>query len=362
MYKRSWVEVDLGQIVKNYKICCEHLTEGQQPMAVVKANAYGHGDVQVARILQANGCRNFAVSNLVEGLRLRNAGITGQILILGFTPVQLAEELYTANITQALVSEEYAEALSQSGFKVKAQFAVDTGMNRIGLDADDPEEACRIIRKYKDSFELTGIFTHFCVADNEDEESKVFTDGQFEKFKAVAEGVKDLELSYVHCQNSAAGLYHEPFGTLVRFGIVLYGYRPNEPNILPEGMKPAMVWKSSVAMVKDIKCGETVGYGRTFKASETRQIATVPTGYADGYNRCLSNKSQVEINGKLAPVVGRVCMDQLMVDVTGLDVKMDDEVILMGDSYGADDMAKELGTINYEVICDISSRVARIYK
>ena len=326
-------------------------------MAVVKADAYGHGQTAVAGVLKACGCRNFAVSNVEEAIRLRRDGISGQVLILGYTPVEAAAELRKYDITQALLSEEYAELLPEG---IKAHFAVDTGMNRIGLDADAPEECERIVRKYRAKFELTGIFTHLCVADTPS--GKAFTEGQIAKFKAVAARLEDLELPYVHCMNSAGGLFHAPFGNLVRLGIVLYGLKPDRDNTLPEGIKPAMCWKSVVSMVKTVRPPEAVGYGLTYKAARETLVATIPTGYADGFSRALSNRGRITVRGKPAPIVGRVCMDQFMADVTGIDgVHIGDEVTLLDADYDADDMAEELGTIGYEVVCDIGKRVPRVY-
>ena len=358
MLRRSWVEIDLNILAKNYLIYKSQIPSTQEIMAVVKADAYGHGEGSIAHKLQELGCRHFAVSNIEEAILLREAGIDGQILVLGYTPISAAQELLDYDITQSLLSEEYAEKLKDKG--IKAQFAIDTGMNRIGLDVENHAECERIIRKYAPSYKLTGMFTHLCVADTVNEEQ--FTKGQIEKFQSVVHRVKDLHLPYIHCMNSAGGMWCEPYGNLVRLGIVMYGLKPDYRNCLPEGIKPALEWKSVISMIKIVYPGETIGYGRTFEAKREMVIATIPTGYADGYNRLLSNKGKVMINGKFAPIVGRICMDQMMVDVTGLDASFEDEIILLGDGYSADDMAQDIGSIGYEVICSISKRVPRIYK
>jgi alanine racemase len=357
MLRRSWVEVSLDVLETNYNIYKSQLPTTQEAMAVVKADAYGHGECKVAERLQKIGCKHFAVSNIDEGILLRKAGVKGQILILGYTPISSADDLLEYDITQTLLSEDYAERLKDK--RIKAQFAIDTGMNRIGLDADNPDECERVIRKYAKAFDLTGLFTHLCVADTESE--RAFTSEQIEKFKTVAERIVDLELPYLHCMNSAGGLWCEPYGNLTRLGIVLYGLKPDYSNVLPAGIKPVLQWKSVVSMVKRVYPGETIGYGRTYKVKKEMVIATIPTGYADGYNRLLSNKGKVLINGRTAPIVGRVCMDQMMVDVTGLDVSFEDEVTLLGEGYNADEMAQDIGTIGYEVICDISKRVPKLY-
>lgn len=373
MERRSWIEIGLDQIKQNYFIYKNSLQLDTEIMAVIKADAYGHGDAHIARWLSEQGCRLFAVSNIDEAVGLRNAGIKGEILILGYTSPKYAKTLSYLDLSQAIVSEEYAEALSQTGQRVKCQFAIDTGMNRIGLDGDNTSSCEEIIRKYSDSLIVEGLFTHLCVADTDSEDAKEFTYGQIRKFKAVADAVADLKLPFVHCCNSAGGLYYlksisefEGIGKIVRLGIVLYGLKPDVDNHLPNGVKPAMTWKSVVSMVKNVHPGETIGYGRTFMVKKEMKVATVTTGYADGLNRLLSNKGFVMINGCKAPIVGRICMDQTLVDVTEIpDVKMGAEVVIIGESgdltYTADDMAQDLGTIGYEVICNITKRVQRFY-
>ena len=371
--KRSWIEINLSQLKKNYLLYKNSLKADAEIMAVIKADAYGHGDVQVARLLSECGVHLFAVSNIDEAVGLREAGIQGEILILGYTSVFYAKTLWYHDLTQAVVSEEYAKALAEAGMKIKCQFAIDTGMNRIGIDGDNDEECERVIRAYNDSLNLTGIFTHLCVADTDSAECQEFTIGQISKFKAVAERIQDLNLPYMHCCNSAGGLFYlkndemfEHIGGVVRLGIILYGLKPDDNNELPDGIEPAMEWKSQISMVKKVHPGETIGYGRTYKVEKESRIATVTTGYADGLNRLLSNKGFVMINGYKAPIVGRVCMDQTLVDVTGIpNVKMGTRVTLIGKNgglvYTADDMARDLGTIGYEIICNITKRVQRFY-
>lgn len=371
--KRSWIEINLSQLKKNYLIYKSSLKRNSNIMAVIKADAYGHGDVQVARLLSQFGVHLFAVSNIDEAVGLREAGIHGEILILGYSSIYYARTLWYYDLTQTIVDEDYAKALSETGLPIKCQFAIDTGMNRIGIDGDDIEECERIIRKYKSILNITGIFTHLCVADIDNEECRLFTINQIEKFKRIADCISDLKLPYVHCCNSAGGLfyinnnpYYDIIGNIVRLGIILYGLKPDESNVLPEGIEPAMEWKSQISMVKDVHPGETIGYGRTFKAERELRIATVTTGYADGLNRHLSNRGFVMINAYKAPIVGRICMDQTLVDVTGIPkVKMGTKVTLIGKNgdlqYTADDMAKDLGTIGYEIICNITKRVQRFY-
>lgn len=371
--KRSWLEVNLRQIEQNLDLYKKALKKDVQIMAVIKADAYGHGDTMIARALSAKDVSLFAVSNIDEAVGLRNAGITGEILILGYSSPIYANTLHFLNLTQAIVSEAYAEELSKTGYELKCQFAIDTGMNRIGIPSKDAKQAGRIIRQYARSLHVNGIFTHLCVADSDNQEDIEYTRKQIGLFKAVVDDIKDLNLPYNHCYNSAGGLYHlenddfnSQIGNIVRLGIVLYGLKPDSSDILPKGIKPAMTWKSVISLVKDLDEGEAISYGRTFITKRKSRIATVTTGYADGFSRHLSNKGFVMINGHKAPIVGRVCMDQTLVDVTDIpDVKMGDVVVLMGsdgvNTYNADDMAKDLGTIGYEVICNISKRVQRFY-
>jgi alanine racemase len=371
--KRSWIEVDMSQLKKNFFIYRDNLKRRADIMAVLKADAYGHGDAQVARMLEDVGVHLFAVSNIDEAVSLRDAGIKGEILILGYTSPYYCRTLYDKDLTQAIVSEQYAEVIAKSNLKIKTQFAIDTGMNRIGLDGDETEECNRIIRKYSHQLNVNGIFTHLCVADTNTIENKEFTYNQISKFRAIADALKDLGLPYVHCCNSAGGLFYlnnskdyEDIGGIVRLGIVLYGLKPDYHNTLPVGIAPALTWKSTISLVKKVKKGETVGYGRTYLVNEDKIIATVTTGYADGLNRLLSNKGFFLVNGKKAPIVGRICMDQTLVDVTDIpDVKMGDKVVILGKSgdleYNADDMAEDLGTIGYEIVCGITKRVQRFY-
>ncbi len=364
---RSWVEVDLSQLKKNLALCRAALPEGMAVMAVVKADAYGHGYAPVSLALQETGADAFAVSNIEEAVELREAGVTKDILILGYTPVKEWERLLGYDLIQTLLSEEYASALWEASHApLRCQFAVDTGMNRIGLPADDPAtEDC--IRRYAARFRMTGIFTHLCTADGADDASRAFAREQIGKFEALADRLADLAMPYVHCLNSAGGLYHSTrYQGVSRLGIVLYGLKPDFDNILPEGINPVLSWKSVIAMVKTARAGESVGYGRTVRLARDTRIATVPTGYADGYSRALSGKGYALVRGQRAPILGRICMDMMMLDVTDIpDVQAEDTVTLIGqdekERISADDLAHLAGTIGYEIVCAISKRVPRVY-
>ena len=367
--RRSWVEIDLPRLEKNLALCRAAVSPDTKVMAVVKANAYGHGYEAVARRLQEAGADAFAVATLHEAIELREVGITRDILILGYTPVSEWRQLAMHDLIQTLISKEYAEELWEaSRTPLRCQFAVDTGMNRIGLPTYDLSDTEDCIRRFAARFTMTGIFTHLCTADGEDEASRAFTRGQLERFGALSQRLSDLAMPYVHCLNSAGSLYHEAKENgIVRLGIALYGMPPDRDNILPAGVAPILSWKSVITMVKTVKAGEGISYGRTVLLTRDTRVATVPTGYADGYSRALSRKGYALVRGRRAPILGRVCMDMMMLDVTDIpDAAAEDEVTLIGrdgeEQIGANDLAALCDTIGYEVVCGISKRVARVYK
>jgi len=340
---------------------------------VVKANAYGHSVCDIAPVLEREGADSFAVSNIEEALQLRSIGITKPVLILGYTPTEMVKELSENNISQCVYSSEYAKELSEkaslSNVKIKIHIKLDTGMSRLGFDCRDTSlkgiDEAILSAKYK-SFILEGIFTHFAVADRSKDSEDGFTDKQYSLFKNAIEHFKKAGLSpkLCHCCNSAALILDgNKHMDICRPGIILYGLSPSDAPELKKDFKPVMTLKSVVSMVKTISAGDTVSYGRTFKTEKEIKIATVSAGYADGYPRVLSNKAKVIINGKEAPILGRVCMDQLSVDVTDIeDVKMGDEVILFGKELPVDVLADLCNTINYEIVCGISPRVPRVIK
>lgn len=367
---RTWAEIDLDALVHNFDIIKKEAA-GAKLMAVVKADAYGHSARIVAPTLEQHGADAFAVSNIEEAITLRGCGITRPILILGYTPVSMAAQLYLNDISQCVYSPEYARALSEractDGVKVKIHIKLDTGMSRIGFDCRDDklsgiEEAIAAARL--NGFVFEGIFTHFAVSDRTQTEEDGFTDGQYRRFAAAVERFEKagLRAKYRHCCNSAAFcLDNDKHFDLCRPGIILYGLTPSSSLTLKENFIPVMTVKSVVSMVKKIKKGDTVSYGRTFTAEKEMIIATVTAGYADGYPRLLSNKGYVLINGKRANIIGRICMDQLSVDVSDIaGVKQGDEVILFGKELPVEELADMCGTINYEIICGISPRVPRI--
>ena len=367
---RTWAEIDINALVHNFKIIKQRADDAQI-MAVVKANAYGHSVCDVAPRLQKEGAEYFAVSNIDEALQLRESGITKPILILGYTPVELAEQLAKNNISQCVYSEEYAQKLSEFAVKqnvtVNIHIKLDTGMSRLGFDCRNntlcglEEAICAAKLK---GFNLEGIFTHFAVSDRDARTEDGFTDEQYKRFTACvakfeAEGLKP---EFCHCCNSAALLIDgEKHLDICRPGIILYGLSPSGDLELSKDLIPVMTLKSVVSMVKEINVGDTVSYGRTFTATKKMKIATVAAGYADGYPRALSSKAYLLINGKKANIVGRVCMDQMAVDVTDIDdVQMGDDAVLFGKDLPVEYLAELCNTINYEIVCGISPRVPRV--
>jgi len=371
--KRAWAEVSLPQLRKNVEIIRSLNSDKTEIMAVVKADAYGHGDEHIVRCL-ANDCgiRYFAVSNLDEAIAVRKFAPQGEILILGYTPPEYAHEISMYNIIQGVVSTEYAEALVQNTPQpIRCHIKIDTGMGRIGLKHDTPQQcAAEIAEMMKiDKLSVEGIYTHFAVADSDDPDNIAYTDKQ-EKFITdtydvlAAQGIK---LPHLHFMNSAATCYrNSERSTLSRAGIILYGLHPDVSLDIPEGLEPLMELKAVISHVKTVNKGDCISYGRTFRADREMRIATVTIGYADGYSRLLSSKGEILVHGKRCKITGRVCMDQLMIDVSDVpEAKSGDIVTLIGkegdDRITADDLAQIYGTIGYEVVCGISKRVPRIY-
>lgn len=364
--KRSWVEIDLDALLGNLNEIKK--AAGETPvMAVVKADAYGHGAACVAPVLQEAGVEYFAVSNIDEAVELRFAGITGGILILGHTPECYAEALAKNNISQAVMSAEYALALSEAaqkaGVEINIHIKVDTGMGRIGFlcrEGIDPTESI-ISALGLPALRFEGIFTHFAVADTDGE----YTKKQYELFSGLCRSLeeKGFKPRLRHCSNSAGIILHSDMAMdMVRAGIILYGLTPDTSLELPQGFRAAMSFYSTVAMIKELPEGESVSYGRTFTAEKNTLCATLPVGYADGFRRGLSSKGRVLLGGKKAPVLGRVCMDQCVIDISDIEnVKIGDKVLLFGPGNPVEEAAALCDTINYEIVCGISRRVPRVY-
>ena len=376
--KRTWAEIDLDALDYNIKSIKSKMAPKHKVMGIVKADAYGHGDGFVARKLQAGGFDWFGVSNIEEAMSLRNEGITKPILVLGFTPASCVEIMNTQNITNAIVGMEHAVALQEAaaaaGVVVEGHIKLDTGMTRVGFQTDDAnfEQSLKDIIAVSEmpNVKITGIFTHHAVADSYTGDHPDFTKMQFDRFDKMVAALEEagVKVGLRHCANSATTIaYAERHIDMCRSGIITYGMLPSGENAGMIDLKPLMTVKTTVGLVKKVPAGSQVSYGRTYTAETERVLATVPIGYADGYSRALSSKANMIVNGHYAPVVGRVCMDQLMIDVTGIpDVKMGTEVIVVGtdgDKHVTfDDLAAILGTINYELPCVITKRVPRIYK
>ena len=377
--KHVWAEIDLDALRSNFRAVKERA--GGLPLcAVVKADSYGHGAVQCSRVFAEEGAAWLAVSCLAEALQLRNAGRTLPILILGHVEPEYASALIEQHITAACYSLPQAKALSaaaeRAGGTVDIHLKADTGMGRIGFalrtDFDraiaEMLEVCTL-----PGLRMTGLFQHFSVADDTAEENIAYTAEQHALFVKAFQALKTAghEPALVHCDNSAGVMLHPewPEGLdrsrcMARPGIILYGFDPS--SAVRFGLfRPVMKLKTVVSMVKELQPGQSTSYGRRFTAEKPTKIATLCAGYADGYPRLLScGQGIVEIHGKPCPVVGRVCMDQLMVDVTNVpDVHEDDEAILWGGtvSDSAEDIARKTDTISYEVLCGVSRRVPRVY-
>jgi alanine racemase len=367
-----WAEIDLDALTSNMSEVRRLTSPTAKILAVVKANAYGHGAVEVSRTVLSGGADWLGVARLDEGLSLREAGIGAPILILGYLPHEQSADVVRSRLSQAVYTSDMALALAEAaaaeGTRAKVHLKIDTGMGRIGWIAG-PEAVREIMILARNRhLEVEGIFTHFAAADLND---KKYTKEQFEKFTGLIEELRrnGLEIPIKHAANSAALMeMPETHLDMVRAGIILYGLYPSdEVDHSRIKLRPVMSLKAKVAHVKRVPAGFKVSYGCTYSTENDTVIATLPLGYADGYSRLLSSKGHALIRGRRAPVAGRVCMDQIMVDVGHIPgVNIGDEAVLIGrqgdQEITADEVAGMLGTINYEVVCMISHRVQRVYK
>lgn len=375
--RRTWAEIDLDALAQDFSQVREATNKNAMVCCVVKADAYGHGAVRMAKEFEALGADWFAVSNLEEALQLRLSQVEKPILVLGYTPPEEAAALAKHRISQCVYSTEYAQALSrfaaEAGVAVNIHVKIDTGMSRLGFLFQDISRDEATVQEVKAACTLPGlrpegIFTHFAVSD-EGAAGDAFTMRQFGCFKEMIESLtrEDVIFQVRHCANSA-GVFDFPLSHLdmVRAGIVIYGLAPSGALRKKPALKPVLSLKSVVSHVKTLQPGATVSYGREFTVEQPMEVATVPVGYADGYPRRLSpGGAAVLIRGKRCPILGRICMDQLMADVTGLGAQVGDVVTLIGrdgdEEVTADELAQKEGTINYEVVCGLSKRVPRVY-
>ena len=373
MVKRArpaWAEIDLDAFEENFKKIKALVRPGTMVTGVIKADAYGHGAVEIGKILLQQGVDRFAVAMLSEAVQLRKVFKDVPILILGYTPTYSADELIENNIIQTMYNVEEAKIFSERaeklGKKLKVHIKIDSGMSRLGFQANEASVDSIMEISRLPFIEIEGMFTHFAVADEIDKE---YTYKQYKKYKFMMDALKErgLDIPVKHVSNSAAIMdLPEMNLDMVRAGIILYGLYPSDEVVKERlDLKPVMSLKAEISHVKELEAGRGVSYGLKYVTPDTRRIATIPIGYADGFTRMLSGKAEVLVKGKKVPVLGRICMDQCLIDVTGIDVKIGDEIIIFGsdgtNTITTDDLAAQLGTINYEITCMISKRIPREY-
>ncbi len=363
----TWLQVDLSGICDNFDLVRQKA--GGSVLAVVKADAYGLSAITVAHALE-DRCDFLGTANMAEALELRRSGITKPILILGRVPVSAYPLAVEADIRVPMFLYEDAVALSKEavaqGKTARFHFAVDTGMSRIGFQAtEESADLCRRIVELP-GLEAEGLFSHFATADGPDLQEAQSQQALFERFDRMLRA-RGIQIPIRHLNNSAGIMNFPGVFEMVRAGIVNYGLYPSvdvDPRLLP--VKPVVEWIAKVVYVKTLPAGRKVSYGGTYTTTRDTRIATLPVGYADGYRRSLSDGGYVLLHGKKAPIIGRVCMDQIMVDVTDIpETQIGDHAVLIGCSgderITVDDIARQLGTINYEIICSISRRIPRVY-
>ena len=366
MIPRNRREIRTDILRENMEKIRAKVPAGVKVLAVVKADGYGHGAAETSRAALAGGADMLAVAAVGEGIALRKSGIEAPILVLGAVLDIDAGDGIANGLTQTVCTPEMVRiceaAAAAQDRTAEVHLKIDTGMGRIGVrNADERDAVLNEIAKCP-HVKLTGVFTHLSDADG-DEDGMAYTEEQFRKFRRLTAGLpKDV---IRHCANSAT-IHRRPDMAMdmVRAGISLYGYPPVEDNI---GVKPAMRWTAKISYIKDLPAGEYISYGRTYRTSAATRVATVTCGYADGYHRAASGKAEVLIRGKRAQVLGRICMDQMMADITGIDgVQPEDEAVLMGtdgdESITAEDLAKWSGTISYEILVDAANRVERVFR
>ena len=362
---RAYIELNLANLTHNVSVLKAALPANAELMSVVKREAYGHGSYAIATHLEKTGVKAFAVATIDEGIALRRYGIRGEILILGFTDVRRAKELKTYRLTQTLIDFPYAEKLNRQEIPVSVHIAIDSGMHRLGLDTDDLESVQKLFQmKY---LHIQGIFTHLCCADSRKPEDISFTRKQIRSFYGLISQMETagLPIPKIHLQSSYGLLnYPDLPCDYVRAGISLYGVfsSPDDRTLLQPKLRPVLALKAKVVLIREISRGETVGYGRTFRAERNSRIAILPIGYGDGLPRNLSGKAMVRIGSHLLPVIGRICMDQLAIDITGAeDVSVGDTAILIDNAENspllAPNVAALSGSISNELLCRLGARL-----
>lgn len=371
LLKRTWADVDLDALAHNVCAIKEHLPAGTKFLGVMKADAYGHGAVPVSHALVEMGADYLAVSNLEEAVQLRRGGIRAPILILGYTPPMYAENMIYLDLTQEIHSLEYAlelnEALNGTNFILNTHLKLDTGMTRIGFTVcGDLLAMDELVRAAKlPHLQVEGAFMHFSVADSRAPDDVAYTKQQYARFcQALAYlQTHGVEPELRHCCNSGATLLYPEYAMdMVRPGILTYGLYPSEDTRGIINLKPMLSLKTTVSQIREIPAGTDISYGRTYRTQERRRIAVLSIGYADGLQRALSGRTQFLLRGRQIPLVGRICMDMCMADVTDVpQAEVGDEVTVIGPEQPCEHLAEQLDTIPYEVLCGINKRIPRIY-
>lgn len=368
--RRTWAEIDLDALAHNYQILRTWMGKGSRFLGVVKADAYGHGAVQVAKVLEELGAEYLAVSDINEARELRHVGICMPILQLGNTPSDQTRLLIANHITQTVHSEaaarRYSAAAEEIGWKLRVHIKVDTGMSRLGFQCDaqhfdaSVDAICRVCAL--PGLTVEGIFTHFAVADDNTEESKAFTMLQHERFLRMVEQLeaRGIQIPIRHCANSGATVDYPQFAhEMFRPGILTYGICEKDTAL---DLRPVMTLKTNVGVIKEYDSGVSISYGRTYTTQRPTRVGILPIGYADGFMRALSGKWSVWTPHGLAPVIGRICMDMCMIDLTDLPAVCEgDEVEVYGVHNSVADAAAIAGTVAYELLCMVSRRVPRVY-
>lgn len=369
--RRTWAEINIDALIHNYRTLKKRVGDDVKFLGVVKADAYGHGSVTVAKALENEGADYLAVSSIDEAMELRVNGIKMPILILGHTPKTQVERLIDLNITQAVTCKakavEYSEEASRLGKTLKIHIKVDTGMSRLGYLCDG-DFFCEGVQGIVDALNMPGldgegIFTHFAVSDEEGEECKAYTLHQLDLFKRVIAEVEakwNKKFAIRHCANTGAvAKYPDSYMDMVRPGLLLYGYGEYAKEL---GLKPVMTLKTTVSTIKIYPAGTKISYGGIFETDKTTRVGVLPYGYADGFMRCLSNKCELFTKEGPARQVGKICMDMCMIDITGMkSVDVNSEVEIFGDNNPIEKLAACAGTIPYELTCAVSKRVPRYY-
>ncbi len=364
---RAWIEVNRNNLYHNVEILKKAMQPGCELMAVVKAQAYGHGAVLTASHLNKMGVRAFAVATVDEGIALRKSGICGEILILGYTEAGRASELKEYDLMQTLISFEYAEVLNNQGIAVKVHMKIDTGMHRLGIASGELAAVRKVFSM--ENLKVCGMFTHLCCSDSRHPEDIAFTKGQIDKFYRMTGALGDsgIILPKLHIQSSYGLLnYPDLACDYVRIGIALYGVlsSADDDTLLKPDLRPVFSLKSRVVLIREVAAGESVGYGRSFMAGRDTRIAILPIGYGDGFPRNLSDgKGSVLINQYVVPVAGRICMDQLAVDITDTEGISVGDIATLAGAEGYDDelsvpaVADHSGSISNELLCRMGVRL-----